>query len=166
MRPAAAAVPVPRAHRPVGRGAHVAVADLVRAARLSAVRVRPVAVPLQRRPGGRAGRHTHLAVRGHAARRRRAGAHRLHARPRLTRARGPRARRLGQRDRAQPPVHGPGHQGRVGRVKTSEARVQADAANARASYAPTHVARASVRVSFALVTVVVTCKYCILITTV
>lgn len=114
VRPAAAAVPVPRAHRPVGGGAHVAVADRLSTARLSAVRVGQVAVP--ERADRRAGRHTHHADVGHAAGHRRAGAHRLQVRPRLTRARGPRADGLRQRDRAQPRVDGPGHQGGVGRV--------------------------------------------------
>lgn len=98
MQCATATVPVPGAHRPVGGGAHVAVAGRLSAARLSAVRLGPVAVP--ERADCRAGRHTHLVDSAHAARHRRPGAHRLQVRSRLTRARGPRADGFSQRDRA------------------------------------------------------------------
>lgn len=114
MRLAAPTVPVPGAHRPIGGRAHRAVAGRLSAARLSAVRVGPFAVP--ERADRRAGRHTHIAVAAHAARHRHAGAHRLQIRSRLTRARGPHAHGFGQRDRAQPSVHGQGHQSGVGRV--------------------------------------------------
>lgn len=115
MRTPAAAVPVPRAYRPVGGGAHVAVAGRLSVARLSAVRVGPVTVP--ERSDRRTGRHTHLTHAGHAAGHRRPGAHRLQIRPRLTRARGPRANGLGQRDRAELFVHGAIDQSGVDNIK-------------------------------------------------
>lgn len=98
VRSATATVPIPGAHRPVRGRAHVAVARRVSAARVPAVRLGPVAVP--ERADRRARRHTHLVDAAHAARHRRAGAHRLQVRPRLTRARGPRAHGFSQRDRA------------------------------------------------------------------
>lgn len=117
MRPATATVPVPGAHRPVRGGVDATMVGRLSVARLSAVRLGPVVVP--ERTDRRAGRHTHIAHVAHAVRHRRPGAHRLQIRPvRLTRARGPHALGFSQRDRAQPFVHGPGHQGGVGRVNT------------------------------------------------
>jgi len=79
----------------------------VSVARLSAVRLRTVAVP--ERADRRAGHHTNFAHVAHVAVHCRAGAHRLQVRSRLTRPGGPSANGFGQRDRAQPFVHGQSH---------------------------------------------------------
>lgn len=107
VRPATATVPVSRAHRPVRGGAHGAVARRVSVARLSAVRLGAFAVP--ERADRRAGHHTHFAHVAHVAVHCRAGAHRLQVRSRLTRPGGPSADGFGQRNRAQPFVHGQSH---------------------------------------------------------
>lgn len=75
VRPATPTVPVSGAHHPVRGGTHGAVARRVSFARLSAVRLGPVAVP--ERADRRAGHHTHFPHVAHVAVHRRASAHRL-----------------------------------------------------------------------------------------
>lgn len=114
VRPSTATVPVSGAHRPVRGGALGAVAGRLSVTRLSAVRLGTVAVP--ERANRRAGHYTYFAHVAHVAVHCRASAHRLQVRSRLTRPGGPNANGFGQRNWAQPFVHGQSHEGSVGHI--------------------------------------------------